>query len=192
MEVRNEPLTREKMAWLLYDAACNFMGDNKEMNNLDNLDAVINDIDNVGNRVFNTVADNKWGLSQNELTGRDANGVEHGEHWIMQQRIKRLYAIGLLKGDNNNNFNPQATLTRAEATAVVNRLFRYTDRIDTTALLNQYDVYFGKSREQIAKENSPEYKAAMEERDKRLNRTEEEKEADRKKWRRIVKKEKMQ
>ena len=30
--------------------------------------------------------------------------------------------LGLFKGDNNNNFNPQKTLTRAEAATVINRL----------------------------------------------------------------------
>lgn len=46
--------------------------------------------------------------------------------------VKQAYSNGLLAGDNNGNFNPKNTMTRAEMAAVVCRLMEYYPRGEVT------------------------------------------------------------
>lgn len=46
--------------------------------------------------------------------------------------VKQAYSNGLLAGDNNGNFNPKGTMTRAEMAAVVCRLMEYYPRGEVT------------------------------------------------------------
>ena len=46
--------------------------------------------------------------------------------------VKQAYSCGLLAGDNNGNFNPKNTMTRAEMATVVCRLMNYTPRGEVT------------------------------------------------------------
>ncbi len=44
------------------------------------------------------------------------------------EAVKMAYSNGLLVGDSNGNYNPKATLTRAEVAAVFCRVMNYTER----------------------------------------------------------------
>lgn len=46
--------------------------------------------------------------------------------------VKQAYSNGLLTGDNNGNFNPKGTMTRAEMATVVCRLMNYYPRSEVT------------------------------------------------------------
>ena len=46
--------------------------------------------------------------------------------------VKQAYSSGLLAGDNNGNFNPKGTMTRAEMATVVCRLMNYVPRGEVT------------------------------------------------------------
>ncbi len=46
--------------------------------------------------------------------------------------VKQAYSNGLLTGDNNGNFNPKGTMTRAEMATVVCRLMNYYPRGEVT------------------------------------------------------------
>lgn len=46
--------------------------------------------------------------------------------------VKQAYSCGLLAGDNNGNFNPKNTMTRAEMATVVCRLMNYVPRGEVT------------------------------------------------------------
>ena len=46
--------------------------------------------------------------------------------------VKQAYSCGLLAGDNNGNFNPKNTMTRAEMATVVCRLMNYAPRGEVT------------------------------------------------------------
>ena len=46
--------------------------------------------------------------------------------------VKQAYSCGLLAGDNNGNFNPKNTMTRAEMATVVCRLMNYYPRGEVT------------------------------------------------------------
>jgi hypothetical protein len=56
----------------------------------------------------------------NELTG----------HWA-EKTIKEWITLGLLKGDQNGRYNPDANISRAEFMAIVNRVMNYTDTSDS-------------------------------------------------------------
>lgn len=43
-------------------------------------------------------------------------------HWAYKD-IEKLYKLGVVKGDNNNNFNPDKPVTRAEVSAMLSRLY---------------------------------------------------------------------
>lgn len=44
--------------------------------------------------------------------------------------IRTAYSMGLLAGTGNGKYQPKANTTRAEATAIINRLFNYVSRVD--------------------------------------------------------------
>jgi hypothetical protein len=47
-------------------------------------------------------------------------------HWA-QEEIAQMSTQGILKGDDYNNFNPDANITRAEFIAVLNRIYPKPD-----------------------------------------------------------------
>lgn len=46
-----------------------------------------------------------------------------------RDEIRTAYSMGLLAGTGNGQYQPKSSTTRAEATAIVNRLFGYMDRV---------------------------------------------------------------
>lgn len=48
--------------------------------------------------------------------------------------IKGVYDFGLIAGDETGKFNPTGNTTRAESCAIINRLFKYTERVDNSRL----------------------------------------------------------
>jgi hypothetical protein len=51
-------------------------------------------------------------------------------HWA-EKTLTEWVQLGLLKGDNNGNYNPDSKITRAEFMALVNRVMRYTAKSDS-------------------------------------------------------------
>ena len=49
-----------------------------------------------------------------------------------RDKIVQAYTLGIVAG-TGKNYLPKAATTRAEASAVVNRLMKYTDRVDELA-----------------------------------------------------------
>lgn len=47
-----------------------------------------------------------------------------------RDEIRTAYSMGLLAGTGNGQYQPKSSTTRAEATAIVNRLFGYMDRVN--------------------------------------------------------------
>ena len=56
----------------------------------------------------------------NELSG----------HWA-GETLTQWVKLGLLKGDNNGNYNPDKEISRAEFMALVNRVMNYTAKSDS-------------------------------------------------------------
>lgn len=59
--------------------------------------------------------------------------------------VKQAYSCGLLAGDNNGNFNPKNTMTRAEMATVVCRLMNYVPRGEVTIKNPETNVEESKS-----------------------------------------------
>ena len=59
--------------------------------------------------------------------------------------VKQAYSCGLLAGDNNGNFNPKNTMTRAEMATVVCRLMNYYPRGEVTVKDPETNVEESKS-----------------------------------------------
>ncbi|MCH5185761.1 MAG: S-layer homology domain-containing protein [Oscillospiraceae bacterium] len=144
---RNKPITREYAAFILDRANDHIMKEPVVFpNQIDVASKVLNDI---GTATTNDTT----------FIGTTRDVVN------MQDYIGYVLAAGIMEGDNNGNFNPQSPMTRAEATAVINRLFKYTPRIDTTNLKNNYGLEVwesGVSPEIEARNNSPEVQAGRE------------------------------
>jgi hypothetical protein len=51
-------------------------------------------------------------------------------HWA-EKTLTEWVQLGLLKGDNNGNYNPDSKITRAEFMVLVNRVMRYTAKSDS-------------------------------------------------------------
>lgn len=47
-----------------------------------------------------------------------------------RDEIRIAYSLGLLAGTGNGAYQPKASTTRAEASAIINRLFEYTNRVE--------------------------------------------------------------
>lgn len=57
-----------------------------------------------------------------------ANGpIGIGSHWA-QPYMQRMYAYGIMRGDQDNNMRPNDPITRAEFVSSLNRAFGYTER----------------------------------------------------------------
>lgn len=91
----NQPLSREKMAMLLVNAASVFFG-------MDTTRAILTSAESIAD------------LDAADTAYRDA--------------IQQAYTLDLVAG-TGISYNPKASTTRAEATAVVNRLMGYTDDV---------------------------------------------------------------
>ncbi len=96
----NNPISREKMAYVLVNAASNLLHE---------------DISTV------TLID----------TSRIPDLNTASEQY--QGDIRFAYSLGLLAGNNaSGTFSPSAFTTREETCVIINRLFKYTDRVDTS------------------------------------------------------------
>ena len=112
----NEPIPRERMAYVLSNSAYYILGENV---NLSEFDVDPDKIADIG----------------------EANSS-------YKNSILNVYDYGLIAG-TGEGFNPKGKTTRAEACAIVNRLFRYTDRVDNSAL--EYEDETVSSTPQVVK-----------------------------------------
>lgn len=60
----------------------------------------------------------------------DSNAISGAE---AQASVATLYSIGLIKGDDKQNLNPDSTMTRAEMAVVFAQLDKYIDKYDAEA-----------------------------------------------------------
>lgn len=94
----NKPISREKMAYVLVNAATKLLGEN--VSNIKMVDA-------------NSIPD--LGTASKQY----------------QDEIQVAYSLGLLAGnDASGTFRPSASTTREETCVIINRLFKYVDRVD--------------------------------------------------------------
>jgi hypothetical protein len=157
---RNEPITRERVAFIFCsllpespDYGKDDTGwDNWDFKNLENVDTIINDLDNVSDLLFPVDLE---GVGE---FGRLTEANMYKKNALIGC-IRLMYAKGILGGDNNGNFNPQGELTRAEATAVINRFFLYTDRLDTSAI-QALGITQGFTEEELARQAADHEKTA--------------------------------
>lgn len=97
----NAAISREKMAYILVNAASNLLNEDVSAVTL---------IDTSRISDFSTASQQYQG------------------------DIRFAYSLGLIMGnDTSGTFNPPAPTTREETCVIINRLFRYTDRVDPTA-----------------------------------------------------------
>lgn len=67
--------------------------------------------------------------------------------------IKTCYLAGVMQGDDTSHFYPKGSATRAEACAVINRLFKYKPRLDNSKFL-ELGVYKGTRKDILEKQNA--------------------------------------
>lgn len=135
--IMNQPITRELATFILYRTNAFLFNDRVKFPNA---------VDVVNSAMKDAASITESGCQFNRT----------GE---LKSYVGYALGIGVMEGDNNGNFNPQASMTRAEATAVINRLFKYKSRLNTEKLKTNYGLEVwenGMSPEQEAYNNSPE------------------------------------
>ena len=75
-------------------------------------------------------------------------------HAFYKNAIVKAYSMGLLAG-TGINYQPKASTTRAEATAIVNRLMGYTDRVDAEKATANRIAEKAKQQEILQTETEP-------------------------------------
>ena len=80
----------------------------------------------------------------------EINDWEEIDSWE-RETVAGIYALGLIQGDNQGNFRPEASMTRAEAAVVMDRLLSYGIQVQNDNL-----QYNGSSTQPVDPEPTPE------------------------------------
>ncbi|MEA4813754.1 MAG: S-layer homology domain-containing protein [Oscillospiraceae bacterium] len=77
-------------------------------------------------------------LSDTKLTFNDTDKITES----YRSDIAELVSIGIIQGDDDNNFNPQSSVTRAVAATMVSRALGYLKTSDISLTIDAYDDFY--------------------------------------------------